>query len=73
MVSEVYTPRWFPGVTNHWDLEFLFFGKLPAAKLPHPTAWKDMSFVDVRTTSRSEIARAHEDVIESAGLRFGKD
>jgi ADP-ribose pyrophosphatase YjhB (NUDIX family) len=73
VVSEVYTPRWFSGVTNHWDLEFLFFGKWPAAKLPHPTAWKDLSFVDVRTTSKSEIARAHEDVIESAGLRFGKD
>jgi hypothetical protein len=73
VVSEVYTPRRFPGVAHHWDIEFLFRGELSAAGLPHPAAWKDLAFVDLRRTSKSEIARSHEDVIESAGLRFGGD
>ena len=71
VVSEVYTPRRFPGTAHHWDIEFLFRGQLAAAGAPHPTAWKELAFVDLRRTSKSEIARSHEDVIESAGLRFG--
>jgi len=71
VVSEVYTPKRFPGTAHHWDLEFLFRGQLAAAEVGHPAAWKELAFVDLRRTSKSEIARSHEDVIESAGLRFG--
>src|SRR6266571_4065305 len=71
VVSEVYTPKRFPGTAHHWDLEFLFRGQLAATDAPHPAAWKELVFVDLRRTSKSEIARSHEDVIESAGLRFG--
>ena len=72
VVSEVYTPRRFPGTAHHWDIEFLFRGQLGAADVPHPTAWKELAFVDLRRTSKSEIARSHEDIIESSGLRFGE-
>jgi len=72
VVSEVYTPRRFPGTAHHWDLEFLFRGQLAARDVPHPAAWKELAFVDLRRTSKSEIARSHEDVIESAGLQFGE-
>ncbi len=72
VVSEVYTPARFPGIAHHWDIEFLFRGELSAADVPHPAAWKDLAFVDLRRTTKAEIARSHEDLIESAGLRFGE-
>jgi len=50
----------------------LFSGQLAAGDVPHPTAWKELAFVDLRRTSKSEIARSHEDVLESAGLQFGE-
>jgi hypothetical protein len=71
VVSEAYTPRRFPDAAKHWDLEFLFRSEIPAADIPHPAAWAELAFVDLRRTAKSEIARSHEDVIESAGLHFG--
>jgi len=71
VVSEAYTPRRFPEAAKHWDLEFLFRSEIPAADVPHPAAWVELTFVDLRRTVKSEIARSHEDVIESAGLQFG--
>jgi len=73
VVSEAYTPRRFPDGPRHWDIEFLFRGELPAAGVPHAAAWTELVFVDLRRTAKSEIARSHEDVIESVGLRFGRD
>ena len=73
VVSEVYTPKRFPNAPKHWDLEFLFRGEMPAAEVPHPAAWRELAFVDLRRTAKSEIARSHEDVIESAGLGFDGD
>jgi ADP-ribose pyrophosphatase YjhB (NUDIX family) len=73
VVSEAYTPKRFPNAPTHWDIEFLFRGELPAGDLPHPAAWREVAFVDLRRTSKAEIARSHEDVIESAGLRVGGD
>lgn len=70
VVSEVYTPKRFPGATHHWDLEFLFRGELPADAVPRASAWRELAFVDVPHTDPTEIARSHEDIIESAGFRF---
>src|SRR5437660_6265415 len=71
VVSEAYTPRRFPDAAKHWDLEFLFRSEIPAADIPHPAAWAELAFVDLRRTAKSEIARSHEDVLESAVLHFG--
>ncbi len=71
--SEAYAPKRFPGSPRHWDIEFLFRGELAASAVPRAAAWKELSFVDLRRTTKAEIARSHEDVIESAGLRFGTD
>ena len=71
VVSEVYPPRRFPDLPEHWDLEFLFRAELAANEVPRPTAWKDLQFVDLAKTPKSAIARSHEDILESAGLRFG--
>jgi ADP-ribose pyrophosphatase YjhB (NUDIX family) len=73
VVSEAYTPRRFPDLPSHWDLEFIFKGKLPKGELPKASAWKELSFVDLGRTGRSEMARSHEDVLESAGFKFAKD
>jgi ADP-ribose pyrophosphatase YjhB (NUDIX family) len=73
VVSETYTPRRFPGLSSHWDLEFIFRGELPKGDPPKASAWKDLSFVDLGRTSKSEMARSHEDVLESAGFTFVKD
>ncbi len=70
VVSEVYAPRRFPENPAHWDLEFVFRGELDVGSLPHPAAWTELRFVDLDTTPKSAIARSHEDIIESAGLRF---
>ncbi|HXW37101.1 MAG TPA: hypothetical protein VEJ36_04280 [Nitrososphaerales archaeon] len=70
VVSEVYTPRRFPDIPSHWDIEFIFTGELPRESLPRPGAWTEMRFVDTRATKRAEMARAHEEVLESLGFRF---
>lgn len=72
VVSEVYTPKRFPDVVRHWDLEFIFRGTWPGGAAPHAAAWTELRFVDLATTPKSAIARSHEDVLESAGLRFAR-
>ena len=70
VVSDLGTPRRFPGMGDHWDLEFLVRGELDAADVPPAAAWTELRFVDLDATPKSAIARSHEDILESAGLRF---
>jgi ADP-ribose pyrophosphatase YjhB (NUDIX family) len=70
VVSEAYTPKRFPELPGHWDIEFIFRGELPPERLPKPFAWRQLAFVDTSRTSRSEMARSHEDVLEAAGFRL---
>ena len=70
VVSETYTPKRFPDLPRHWDIEFIFKGKLSADRVPKPHAWSNLAFVNLDITKKSEIARSHEDVLESAGLVF---
>lgn len=72
VVSEVYTPRRFPENPAHWDLEFIFRGEVEASAVRPAAAWTELRFVDLDVTPKSAIARSHEDILESAGLRFGK-
>lgn len=72
VVSEVYTPRRFPDLPSHWDLEFIFRGELPRGEPPRASAWKELAFVDISRTTKSEVARSHGDVLESAGFRFAE-
>lgn len=71
VVSEVGTPRRFPGLGGHWDLEFLFRGTLDETAVPTHPAWSRLEFVDTRTTAAAEFARSHEEVLASAGLPVG--
>jgi ADP-ribose pyrophosphatase YjhB (NUDIX family) len=73
VVSEVYTPKRFPDLPSHWDLEFIFRGEISAEKLPRAFAWKELAFVDLSRTRKSEMARSHEDILESAGFKFAED
>jgi len=70
VVSETYTPKRFPELPRHWDIEFIFKGKMFEGEIPKPFAWSDLKFVNLDTAKRSEIARSHEDILESAGLVF---
>ena len=72
VVSETYTPKRFPDLPSHWDLEFIFRGELAAGRLPKAHAWTELAFVDVGRTKKSEMARSHEDILESAGFRFAE-
>ncbi len=72
VVSEVYAPRRFPEKGEHWDLEFLFRGELDPHAVPKAAAWTELRFVDLDTTPKNAVARTHEDILESAGLRFGR-
>jgi hypothetical protein len=69
VVSEVYPPRYFPDLADHWDLEFLFFSSCPADKIPKKSrAFKELSLIDPKTSKRSQIARSHGDVLSHAGI-----
>ena len=70
IVSDSYTPRRFPDLPSHWDLEFIFRVELPRENTPRASAWLELAFVDISATSRRAMARSHEDVLESVGLRF---
>jgi ADP-ribose pyrophosphatase YjhB (NUDIX family) len=70
VVSEVYTPRRFPDMVRHWDLEFLFRGEWPGGAAPKAAAWADLAFVDLGSTPKAAIARSHEDILASAGLKL---
>ena len=74
LVSEVYTPKRFPNLPQHWDFEFLFRGDVEERavdnkKIPD-NPWRELAFVDLGKTSKKEIARSHEDILESAGFKF---
>lgn len=68
VVSEVHTPKRFPNLLNHWDIEFIFRGE--SETLPSSSAWSELKYVDVSKISRQDMARSHEDIVESAGFRF---
>lgn len=70
VVSEVYTPRRFPDLVKHWDIEFLFRGEWPGGAPPKAAAWTDLAFVDLTSTPTSAIARSHEDILASAGWKL---
>lgn len=70
VVSEVYTPRRFPDIVRHWDLEFIFRGEWPDGASPRAAAWTDLRFVDPASTPKADIARSHEDVLASAGWKL---
>jgi len=70
VVSESYTPKRFRDLQRHWDIEFIFRGKISRDRAPKAHAWKELALVDLELIERSEIARSHEDILESAGLRF---
>ncbi|MEM0129084.1 MAG: hypothetical protein QXG65_02815 [Thermoplasmata archaeon] len=66
--SEIGPPRRFPGASGHWDIGFLFRGSIAPGSLGRPKAWRDLSFVDLRTVGRAAIARSHDEVLDAAGL-----
>jgi len=70
VVSETYTPKRFPDLPRHWDIEFIFKGRMSEDHIPKPFAWSELSFVNLDTAERTEITRSHEDILESAGFVF---
>jgi hypothetical protein len=68
VVSEVYVPKAFPGMSQHWDLEFLFRGSMPESSRPRSDAWTELAFIDTASTSVAEISRSHEEVLAQVGL-----
>lgn len=70
VVSEVGTPRRFPSLARHWDFEFIFRGKMALGSAPRHDAWSELRFIDLTRTGRQEVARSHDDVLESAGFSF---
>jgi ADP-ribose pyrophosphatase YjhB (NUDIX family) len=67
VITEVYDIE-RAGLKNHWDIEFLFFGKVTGDAKPH-SAWSELRFVDVSSLPDSEFARGHQDILANAGLR----
>ena len=70
VVSETYTPKRFPDLPRHWDIEFIFKGKTSQDRITKPFAWSELAFVNLDSTNKTEIARSHEDILEYAGLTF---
>jgi ADP-ribose pyrophosphatase YjhB (NUDIX family) len=70
MVSEVYTPKRFPNLPRHWDLEFIFRSEIKKSSLRTHKAWRELRFIDVDKIPRSDIARSHDDILDSVGLHI---
>ncbi|MDG6941341.1 MAG: NUDIX hydrolase [Nitrososphaerota archaeon] len=70
VIAEVGTPKRFSGLRDHWDFEFVFRGTAPGGAIPVHKAWKELRYVDLKRTSRREIARSHDDVLENIGFAF---
>jgi len=72
IVSEVYPPRYFPDLAEHWDLEFISF--VSVHSVPHRTrAFLELALIDPKVTRQSEIARSHEDILASVGIELLPD
>ena len=70
VISETYVPKRFPKIPRHWDIGFIFKGQIDKDQIPKPKAWTRLAFVNLDFTNKAEIARSHEDILESAGLVF---
>ena len=58
VVSEVYPPKYFPDIDEHWDIEFIFSSVIPKEEIPTKTsAFREIKMLDPRMTKKSEIAR----------------
>ena len=72
VISYVDKPKRFPQLDDHWDLEFVFTGEISADRIPKPSVWNEIELVDLELTSKAEMARSHEDILESLGFKFGR-
>jgi len=69
IISEVYPPRYFQDLADHWDLEFISFASVRS--VPHRTrAFLELALIDPKVTRQSEIARSHEDILASVGIEL---
>jgi hypothetical protein len=69
VISEVYPPKYFPGLDKHWDLEFISFSSVNGKNVPiRSRALRQLKMIDPKSTRRSEIARSHEDILSSVGI-----
>jgi hypothetical protein len=56
------------GKDPHWDLLFVYEIPWPKDRPVRAPPWKELAFVPVRSTLRSEFGRGHGDVLELVGL-----
>jgi ADP-ribose pyrophosphatase YjhB (NUDIX family) len=67
VASEVYAPLRHPSAKQHWDLEFIFRGRVAEREVAAPGAWRELAFVDPRRLRTEEFARSHDDILARAG------
>lgn len=51
----------------HWDLHFVYEGAWPVGRARTAPAWRQLEFVDLRTTPPTAFVRAHADILALAG------
>jgi ADP-ribose pyrophosphatase YjhB (NUDIX family) len=76
VVSEVYIPKRFPNLPDHWDIGFIFRREMQQDELKKQgpkDPWIDLAFVDINRTSKKEMARSHEDILHNCDFRFADD
>jgi len=71
VASEVYAPARHPERAHHWDLEFIFRGRVHEREVARPKAWRELTFVDPGPLGPGEFARAHDDILARAGALLG--
>gem|GEM_PF-185469 len=64
--SQLYVPH--GQRTKHWDLQFIYRGRLASSRLPSLRPWSKLRLVDLSEAKASEFGRSHEDVLTSLGL-----
>jgi hypothetical protein len=73
VTSEVYAPKRFPNEGSHWDIGFLYRGRLESDELPVIDCWSALALLDARVIPRARFARSHDDVLELAGYAVSSE
>lgn len=64
VVSEVYSPRGRPEWKDHWDLRFLYEGRMDGVP-PAGPVWAELGFLGRAQLQSRRLGRGHGDVLRS--------
>ncbi|MGI0054888.1 MAG: NUDIX domain-containing protein [Thermoplasmata archaeon] len=70
VIHDTYPQRGVPEAPPHWDIGFVFRGRVDPARLPATTAFRELRFLDLPAVERAQFGRMHDEVLEEAGFSW---